>query len=814
MGGASQATGAAGRINVPRILLAGFDADLKNVIKARLGGYPVTCVASVEEAADELAGGSVSLLIFDGRLATAQAIAPIHKLYTDLQSSDLPIICFGAPWDAIAAGAPLRICAELHPPLDAEALVHHAAQALNIQIEASSKPAAKTGEIAEVIAQARRRVLDGVSERLKIIDQAGMALLEGHLEMKAREDARREAHKLAGILLTVGFPAGSRFAREIEDILESGGRLSPALSIRYSELAVALRLNLEGTARDASTLEAPHSKPDHQAVSILLVDSDDDLAERLDAEALGSGAQLARAVDFIGAFKLIEQERPDVVLADLSLSQSEQGGFDFIERLSARKPPIPVIVLISNEGLTNRVEVARRGGHGFLARSASPARIIEATLKLVDRLHSEDLRVMAVDDDVEMLRLISSLLESRGVTVTTVSDPTTFWERLDACSPDLLVLDVDMPGFGGIDLCRVVRGDSRWSEMPILFLTGQTGPDVIQSVFAAGADDFISKPFAGPELLTRIFNRLERSRMRRRMQEIDALTGAFNRHKAVVMIKDFLDLARRHEQPFSLAALELENLKEINASFGQAAGDVALDRAARRLRNAFRSEDVFARWGGGEFVVGMYGLARPDGVQRLTSLLERICKDSYEAPGGGKFSVAMTAGVAEFPADGTNIEELHQAAARARSAVEIGCLCAAATPAGHGNSQEEKPDVALVIRDEAQASLLGHTLESLGYRTRWIQDGRSAQKLLSGPSPTVRARVAVVEVDLPGTDGISLLKQFGAEGMLETMKVIILTTPSVDNEASAVLALGAFDSLAKPLNPPVIAQHVRRALNA
>lgn len=814
MGGARQANRAAGRVSVPRILLAGFDPSLRNIIKARLGGYPVTRAANTEEAADELAGGSVSLLIFDGSLASAQANLSVQKLYHALHSSDLPVIFFDAPMDAATVAPPLRICAELYSPLDVEALVEHAAQALDIEIEASSKPAPGAAKIAEVIAQARLRVLDGISGRLKIIDQAGMALLEGHLQAKARDEARREAHKLAGILLTIGFPAGSRFAREIEDILETGGRLSPAQSIRYSELAVALRLNLEKDARTAASLDALHSAQSRKAVSILLVDSDNDLAERLDAEALGSGARLSRAEDFVAAFTLIEQEHPDVVLANLSLSQSGQGGFEFIEKLSARKPPVPVIVLTSNDGLTDRVEVARRGGHGFLARSASPAHIIEAALKLVDRLHSGDSRVMAVDDDAEMLRLIASLLESRGVTVTTVSDPSTFWERLSACSPDLLVLDVDMPGLGGIDLCRVVRGDSRWSEMPILFLTGQTGPDVIQSVFEAGADDFISKPFAGPELLTRIFNRLERSRMRRRMQEVDALTGAFNRRKAEVMIKDFLDLARRHEQPFSLAALKMENLKEINASFGQAAGDVALDRAARRLRNAFRSEDVFARWGGKEFVVGMYGLARPDGVQRITSLLERICKDSYEAPGGCKFSVVMTAGVAEFPEDGSNIEELYQAADRARSSLEVGCLCAAAAPAGPGNGQEEKPDVALVMRDEAQASLLGHTLESQGYRTRWIQDGRAAQKLLAGASPAVRARVAVVDVDLPGIDGISLLKQFGSEGMLEAMKVIILTTPSVGNEASAVLALGAFDSLAKPLNPPVIAQHVRRALNA
>ncbi|MGH9353008.1 MAG: response regulator, partial [Terriglobia bacterium] len=743
-----------------------------------------------------------------------QALKAIEELRANPKWAELPVI-YCARQDSVdeapgeLAGG-LRIRKILLPPLNLNELARESAQVLGITLA----PSAEGAKIQQAVAEARNHFLETISERLETLDRAGTALLEGNLGPDLREAARREAHKLAGLLGTIGFAAGSRFAREIEEILGGGVCPGPVQAIRYSDLAVALRLDVE---KPAGSVPTPTGRTSgEKRISILIVDSDDEFSERLEAEALGHGVRVRRAKDFTRAVSMISENTPDVVLAGLLLSGKEEEGLDFIERLASRTPPVPVIVLTSKDAFTDRVEVARRGGHGFLARSSSAPKILEAGLKLVDRLHSADARIMAVDDDPQVLSLLFSLLESHGVTIKTLADPAQFWECLEAFAPDLLVLDVDMPGLGGLDLCRVVRNDPRWAGTPILFLTGHNDPGTIQSVFAAGADDFVSKPIAGPELLTRVFNRLERAHLQRRMLETDFLTGAFNRRKSSQMIAGFIELSRKHEQPFSLAAVEVENLKPINAAHGQAAGDVALERTARLLQNAFRSEDVFARWGGSEFVVGMYGLTRYDGVQRLTGLLERIHKETFESPRGEKFDVKLRAGVAQFPEDGVNLEELYESAAMARASAAPAGVCKAA-PARLDSGRQDarhKADVALVMRDEAQASLLLHTLESRGYRTRWIQDGRAAEKLLAGSEPALFSRVILLEVDLPSLDGISLLKQLGSDGVLQKTRVIMLTTPSVANEAQAALALGAFDSMAKPLNPPVIAQHVRWALDA
>jgi DNA-binding response OmpR family regulator len=105
---------------------------------------------------------------------------------------------------------------------------------------------------------------------------------------------------------------------------------------------------------------------------------------------------------------------------------------------------------------------------------------------------------------------LTALLSPWGIAVTTLAEPSRFWETLEASVPDLLILDLDMPQYDGIELCRAVRTDKRWATLPIMFLTANTAAMAIDRVFAAGADDFATKPIDGSAFAARIIHRLER----------------------------------------------------------------------------------------------------------------------------------------------------------------------------------------------------------------------------------------------------------------------------------------------------------------
>jgi len=242
------------------------------------------------------------------------------------------------------------------------------------------------------------------------------------------------------------------------------------------------------------------------------------------------------------------------------------------------------------------------------------------------------------------------------------NDPLRLWDVLEQVVPDLLVLDFDMPNLDGIDLCRAVRADLCFAQLPVVFLTARADAGSVQRIFAAGADDYVSKPIVGPELVARILNRLDRVRLYRDLAEKDSLTGVASRRKSTAALEGLMALADRFGQPFSLALLDLDHFKRLNDDFGHATGDAVLRRFGELLGEAFRGEDVVGRWGGEEFVVGTYGMGRDDGIQRMAALLEGFRRETFTGRGGRATRASFSAGVAEYPRDGRDLHELYRAA--------------------------------------------------------------------------------------------------------------------------------------------------------
>jgi diguanylate cyclase (GGDEF)-like protein/PAS domain S-box-containing protein len=150
----------------------------------------------------------------------------------------------------------------------------------------------------------------------------------------------------------------------------------------------------------------------------------------------------------------------------------------------------------------------------------------------------------------------------------------------------------------------------------------------------------------------------------RQIAETDVLTGLSTRRAAGDRIEHYLRLATRHQQNLTLVVLDLDHFKQVNDHYGHIAGDAVLWRIAQRLRQAYRAEDVVARWGGEEFLLALYGSVRHDCVRRLETILAQVVAEPFDTEDGGTFSISFSAGVAEFPADGTDLPALYREADR------------------------------------------------------------------------------------------------------------------------------------------------------
>jgi CheY-like chemotaxis protein len=303
--------------------------------------------------------------------------------------------------------------------------------------------------IAALWERARERALG----RVDAVEEAVVALLSGPVEAGLAERARREAHKLAGSLGTFGMPAGTEHARALELRVEAGAR--PADAPGLADHVTVLRRIVE--AGPAETV-APEPPPGPRDVAVM------GLPGPRETEVLRALAD--RGVAAVAASEPGAAPVALVCGADLAAR---------VERLAVRGDRVAVIV---PAGETDHVELVRRGALRLLPESLSSDAIADELLSLVAGGRRTEDRVLVVDDDRGVLARARDVLAAAGYGVATLDDPAGFWPALDRNRPDLVVLDVDLPGANGIELCRALRADAHLAAVRVGRQQDRPGPVV------------------------------------------------------------------------------------------------------------------------------------------------------------------------------------------------------------------------------------------------------------------------------------------------------------------------------------------------
>ncbi|MEE3718930.1 response regulator [Tumidithrix elongata RA019] len=366
---------------------------------------------------------------------------------------------------------------------------------------------------------------DSFGEQIDLLDRAIAALQQGNLTTDLWQSAKQTVHKLIGSLGVYGFPQGSVLARQIEDLLGSDLHLCVPEIEQMSLLVAKLKQELQ----QEPVFDPPSHDGGDQGSSrqdiplVLVVDDDDLLTARLKTEASSRSLQIEVAANLAIAQQALECNLPDAILLDLTFGDGKEDGLTWLGTLQQKHPQIPVLVFTGRDSLSDRVAAARLGAQAFLQKPIAldpifgaiqtSLRQVQAKVRPSDRTMMG--KVMIVDDDLAIGHRLSVLLSPWGLQVTFLSDPARFWEVLTSTIPDLLILDIEMPRYSGIDLCQVVRNDAKWGNLPILFLTAHHEAETIVRAFAVGGDDYIRKPILEPELIARVLNRLEPGQIRR-----------------------------------------------------------------------------------------------------------------------------------------------------------------------------------------------------------------------------------------------------------------------------------------------------------
>jgi diguanylate cyclase (GGDEF)-like protein len=223
-------------------------------------------------------------------------------------------------------------------------------------------------------------------------------------------------------------------------------------------------------------------------------------------------------------------------------------------------------------------------------------------LHQVQRVAHQDIQIVALDDDPLIRKLLQKMLQPWGIQVHVLSESSQLLGALDRITPDILILDLNLPDANGIELCQMLRSNSQWADLPIIILTSQRDSETIRQVFDAGADDFVSKPIVPPEFMARLLNRFERSRSRQERQGHDPLTGLA--HQAIGHDRLTQKIRQRDDAAFCLVVMQLDHLTELVAEYGHVVRDRWLKLFALTLTQQL-PDALLSRWHGGEFVIGI-----------------------------------------------------------------------------------------------------------------------------------------------------------------------------------------------------------------
>jgi diguanylate cyclase (GGDEF)-like protein len=807
---------------VSEVLVGGLAQGWVSAIRSRIDGVHVHVADTGAQVLERLAARPCNLLILDHSLPDLAAPDVVRRLTEGASASSIPVL-YCASSEILYNGERLRIERLgvrhfLHYPFDADDLIRTVSELIGggasngaggrvvrpnppegfVEGLAALAPPGPTGDPA--------RLAGSLARRMDVLDRVAVSLLEGSFDTESRGRVRKEAADLAAFLVSLGRLEAARHAHDLEILLDlPDGRID---TLRVSQLVVALRNELDRPIATADSAGIGDTRP-----LLVVVDDDAGFGESVSLEAEARGLRFQRAGTAGDLRELLCAERPAVVLIDLDGESDSLDGFGLIAELVDNEPPVPVLVTAATASLVKRIAVARAGGHTFLRKPAAPAAIVDAAIGAIRRSETAGCRVLCVDDDDWTVTSLRERLEPLRIDVTGLNDARRFTQTMESVRPDVVLLDIDTPHHSGLELCRVLRGDERWAGTPVMILGDGADAAAMHLAFLAGADDFVPKPILSSEITIRIANRLERVRLTRHQAGVDPLTGVSTRSRAADSLQSLLRLAARDRKPFSLASINIDGLREVNETAGPAMGDAVLRRLARLLRNSFRVEDVVARSGGDQLALGAFGIEKDDCVRRLRLVAERFRAEVFRA-GETEIHATFSAGVSALYDDGHDLAALQHAADDSLSyAKTVGR--GTTLPAGWSPARAtptEVIDVALVERDAPLAGLLLHALEQQGRTTLWFKDADEVIEALCGSHPRLRARSILLEVDLPGRDGFTVLRALGRDDVLARSRVIMLTARANEPEVLKAFELGAWDHVAKPFSVQILLQRVSRAI--
>jgi diguanylate cyclase (GGDEF)-like protein len=397
----------------------------------------------------------------------------------------------------------------------------------------------------------------------------------------------------------------------------------------------------------------PVAAPDKALAAALAMDArlvylvdDDALAQQHIASQLESfGYEVVVMTGLDGLAGAIVARAPSAIIIDMGfLQRGQYGAADIVRMQQLPMQSIPVIFTSNSAGFVSRLAAIRAGARGYFVKPVDVVALIDRLDVVTTREQKQPCRILIVDDDASVSECHASILRGARMEVRLLHEPSGILQALAEFRPELVVMDVHMPGCNGVELTKMMRQDSLLLDIPIVFLSTESNLDRQLEAIQAGADDFLTKPISSEHLISSLTSRIERYRLLRDLIVRDGLTGLYKHATLKEHLAREFARAKRSHTPLALAMIDLDFFKNVNDHYGHPAGDQVLRTLSRLLQQRLRRVDIIGRYGGEEFSVIFPDTEVKVAVAVLERVREAFAKIRHHTD-TGVFTVTFSAGV-------------------------------------------------------------------------------------------------------------------------------------------------------------------------
>jgi diguanylate cyclase (GGDEF)-like protein len=471
---------------------------------------------------------------------------------------------------------------------------------------------------------------DKLPGKIREAQQQWTLVRQDPTDIDAIRRLRQIVHGLAGGAASFGIPGISAAARplaeRLQDVLNSGRLPDPAQVERWQsameDIARAAELTGDGGGPrlEPPPVLVPAASPCERRL-LYLVEDDVVLARNLALQISCYGYVVRIFNDPAMLPDAVRKDPPAAILMDIIFPEGGLAGTEAIRDLrehGARH--VPVIFFSVRDDLMARLQAVRAGGDAYFTKPVDINEIGDALDRLTATQETEPCRILLVEDDPGQVAWITLTLRQAGMQTAVVVDPFQVIQPLVEFRPDLILMDIHMPGCNGIELARVIRQQEAYVGIPIVFLTADGDLRRRHDAMRTGGDEYLTKPVRGEDLVEIVRARVARARVLRSYMIQDSLTGLLNHTHIKEHLEREVARARRHGQSLAFGLLDIDYFKSVNDTYGHTAGDRVVRNFARLLRQRLRKSDLIGRYGGDEFAVILPGAVLADAVKVLEQI--------------------------------------------------------------------------------------------------------------------------------------------------------------------------------------------------